>query len=97
MSVLVDTQMIEEAERVLSGEEMYQLGLAASLAPTDHEHDLVDAHKWFNLAAMHGSQEARIYRAELAGEMTTEEIAEAQKRAREYLSSHTPRISTLNS
>jgi len=37
---------------------------------------------------MQGNLEARAYRAELAKEMTAEEIAEAQKLAREYLATH---------
>jgi hypothetical protein len=47
--------------------------------------DLVTAHKWFNLAAMRGSVEARRYRSELALEMTKAEVARAQKLAREWL------------
>ena len=54
--------------------------------------DLVAAHKWFNLAAMLGNAEARTYRAELAREMTPDEVAEAQRLAREFLSSHRPRM-----
>ncbi len=101
MSVNVDTQTIETVQRVLDSEEMYRKGLQASTGQatagqsTDENVeprlDLIDAHKWFNLAAMQGNQEARIYRAELANEMTSEEIAEAQKRARQYLAEHSPK------
>ena len=47
--------------------------------------DFITAHKWFNLAAMRGSQEAREQRAELAREMTPAQVAEAQRMAREWL------------
>jgi len=50
--------------------------------------DLVAAHKWFNVAAVKGQREALGWRAELAQEMTPEQIAEAQRQAREYLRSH---------
>ena len=93
MSVLVDTQSIEDAEPVLSGDEMYQRGLTASLAG-EGGLGLIDAHKWFNLAAMQGNQEARIYRSELASEMSTEQIAEAQRQAREYLKRHRPKLAS---
>lgn len=48
--------------------------------------DLIAAHKWFNLAAIHGSADARRYRVEAAREMSNREIAEAQRQAREWAS-----------
>lgn len=50
--------------------------------------NLVEAHKWFNIAAARGSDDAKRYRLELSGEMSKPEIAEAQRRAREWLSKH---------
>jgi len=50
--------------------------------------DLVEAHKWFNIAALRGDGEAARRRAELAAEMSAGEIAAAQRRAREWLSVH---------
>jgi TPR repeat protein len=50
--------------------------------------DLVEAHKWFNLAALRGNEDARRYRTELSREMTRAEIGRAQKAAREWLSCH---------
>ena len=46
--------------------------------------DLVTAHKWFNLAAMNGVIEARESRAEISMDMAPDEIATAQKLAREW-------------
>ena len=82
---------LAEAKPVLSGEEMYRMGLKASTGNTEIQLDLIDAHKWFNLAAMQGNAEARLYRAELANEMSPEQIAEAQRRARQYLADHRPK------
>ena len=46
----------------------------------------VQAHRWFNLAAAKGHEEAAWCRADIAEEMSAREIAEAQRRAREWLS-----------
>ncbi|MBB5519434.1 hypothetical protein [Amphiplicatus metriothermophilus] len=92
MSVSIQAEDLSAAEPILSGEEMYRLGLAASTGGQSGAFDLVTAHMWFNLAAMQGNLEARAYRAELAREMTAEEIAEAQRLARQYLATHRPRL-----
>ena len=47
--------------------------------------DLVSAHKWFNLAAMHGDQQANALRVEIAAELSECEIAAAQRAARDWL------------
>ncbi len=47
--------------------------------------DLVAAHKWFNVAVARGSRAAAERRAELALEMTREEVAAAQREARLWL------------
>ncbi len=76
---------------MLDGEALYRLGLEASVEDGSGRFDLITAHKWFNLAAMLGNAEARTYRAELAREMTPDDVAEAQRLAREFLSVHRPR------
>jgi uncharacterized protein len=50
--------------------------------------DNVTAHKWFNIAAIKGSEKAKSYRLELSQEMTAAEIAEAQRQARQFLTLH---------
>lgn len=50
--------------------------------------DLIEAHKWLNLAAQAGNPEAVRRRRELAAEMSAEEIAAAQRAAREWVSRH---------
>ena len=92
MTMTVQSDTLMSATAILSGEEMYRLGLEASVGGDDGRFDFINAHKWFNLAAMMGNLEARTYRAELAREMSPDEVAEAQRLAREYLSSHRPRM-----
>lgn len=64
--------------------EMFELGLMYA-AGREVRLDLVQAHKWFNLAAMRGNEEARRYRSEIAGDLTRAEISKAQRLAREWL------------
>ncbi|MEE4206699.1 MAG: hypothetical protein V2I39_10415 [Erythrobacter sp.] len=64
---------------------LFDLGVAYSTASNDAPADLVEAHKWFNLAAARGHEEAAWSRADIAEEMTAREIAEAQRRARQWL------------
>ena len=90
MSMSIGTQNLAGAEPIINSDEMYRLGLEASVGGESAQSDLVTAHKWFNLAAMQGHIEARSYRAELAREMAPDEIAEAQRRAREYLAQARP-------
>jgi hypothetical protein len=47
--------------------------------------DLVSAHKWFNLAAMRGNQDAVRLRREIAAQMSNAEIGSAQRAARDYI------------
>jgi TPR repeat protein len=63
----------------------YDLGVAYSTGSHGVGCDLIEAHKWFNLAAVSGHEESAWCRADIAEEMTAREIAEAQRRAREWL------------
>ena len=63
----------------------YDLGVAYSTGSHGVQCDLIEAHKWFNLAAVAGHEESAWCRADIAEEMTAREIAEAQRRAREWL------------
>lgn len=63
----------------------YDLGIAYSTGTDGCDVDLVEAHKWFNLAALGGSVVAQRCRAEIAEDMTAREIAEAQRQARAWL------------
>lgn len=63
----------------------YDLGVAFSTGANGADCDLIEAHKWFNLAAARGHEEAAHCRADISEEMTAREIAEAQRRARQWL------------
>ena len=64
---------------------LYDLGVIYSTGSHGAEYDLIEAHKWFNLAASRGHEEASWCRADISDEMTAREIAEAQRRARDWL------------
>ena len=70
-----------------SGDELFKLGLLYSTGQGGAPLDYVSAHMLFNLAAMRGSVEAKVYRKELSQEMDQTEVAEAQRAAREWLAS----------
>ena len=66
---------------------LYELGVMYAVG-RDVEQNLIEAHKWLNIAAFRGSDNAARYRRELAIEMSTTEIAAAQREAREWISLH---------
>ena len=68
-----------------SGDELFRMGLLYSTGQGGAPLDYVSAHMMFNLAAMRGSQEAKVYRKELSQEMDPSDIAEAQRAARQWL------------
>ncbi|WP_209015104.1 sel1 repeat family protein [Roseibium limicola] len=84
---------IHSADMAIMGETsatadiLFQMGLDSACGRHGSA-DLVSAHKWFNIAALKGNSDAARYRKELSGEMSREEIAEAQRVAREWLSTH---------
>jgi TPR repeat protein len=63
----------------------FDLGVAFSTGSHGVECNLIEAHKWFNLAAAQGHEEAAWCRADISDEMSAREIAEAQRRARQWL------------
>lgn len=70
----------------------FDLGVAFSTGSGGAACDLIEAHKWFNLAAARGHEEAANCRADISDEMTAREIAEAQRRAREFLASERRKV-----
>ena len=70
-----------------SPDALFELGLQYA-SGREVPQDLVSAHKWFNLAALRGNDEARRYRLELSREMSKAQIAQAQRLAREWMSRH---------
>lgn len=82
-------ELIEQSAESGGHDALFQLGLMYS-AGRDVELDMVAAHKWFNLAALRGNQQARLLRQEVASEMSRAEISKAQRLARKWLSQHQP-------
>ncbi len=83
----VDMDSLAQFEReARSGraDALYNLGLAYSTGQGVTQ-DYVAAHKWFNLAALRGVNEAKSWRNQIAEEMNAGQIAQAQKLAREWL------------
>ena len=68
-----------------TGDELFNIGLRYSTGVGGAPIDYVTAHTAFNLAAVLGSLEARVYRKELSAEMDPEDVAMAQRAAREWL------------
>lgn len=64
---------------------LLDLGMAYSSGSGGVEVDLIEAHKWLNLAALNGSAEATMCRADISDEMTAREIVKAQRQARAWL------------
>jgi TPR repeat protein len=81
------TGHIELAAQTGAPDALFELGMLYATG-RDIDADLVTAHKWFNLAAARGNASALSYRTELAREMTADQVAEAQKLAREWLQTH---------
>ncbi len=76
--------LLREARENRSSDAMYRLGMMFSTGQ-GVAYDIVEAHKWFNLAATMGSEDAKRWRKELASEMSAAQVAEAQRQAREWL------------
>jgi TPR repeat protein len=84
---MAGAELASMAERQPNGENLFQLGMIYATG-REVDADLIAAHKWFNLAAMRGNSDAVNYRLEVSREMSSAEIAEAQRAAREWLRSH---------
>ncbi len=79
MSLQMETSGVVEMPH-----DFFELGLAYSTG-REGQVDLVEAHKWFNIAAARGDRMAAQHREELASEMSREEIAAALRAAREWI------------
>jgi TPR repeat protein len=81
------TQTIPEnglSAATAEGEELYRVGLAYSEG-IRVERDLIAAHKWFNLAAVRGSDDAKLLRSEIAEMLDPTDIKSALQAARDWL------------
>ena len=79
--------VVEYAAQGGAPDALFELGLMYC-AGRDVSLDMVQAHKWFNLAAVRGNEDAKRYRQEISAEMSKAQVAEAQRQAREWLKVH---------
>jgi len=84
---LIESRLMDAASG--DAEACFELGMAYSCG-SGVDVDLVEAHKWFNLAAVNGDSRGQELRAEVAEDMSAREIAEAQRQARSWLAANAP-------
>lgn len=84
---ITSRDIVECAAQGGAPDALFELGLMYC-SGREVDLDLIEAHKWFNLAAMRGNEDAKRYRLEISSEMTRAQVALAQKRAREWLAVH---------
>jgi TPR repeat protein len=80
---LVDSRISDAAHG--NPDALYDLGVCYSTGTSGVGIDLIEAHKWFNLAAVAGLVAAQDARADVAEDMSAREIAMAQAAARAWL------------
>lgn len=82
----VDVKQAQDAINTgAKSEDLFRLGLIYSTDIEDRGPDFVEAHKWFNLAAMMGSRPAKAYREEIRMEMSESDVSLALKAARGWM------------
>jgi TPR repeat protein len=83
---MADSETIA-AHEPADAEECFGLGMSYS-SGAGVAIDLVQAHKWLNIAAMRGHKDAARLRREVAEQMSDSEIGSAQRAARDWLKAH---------
>jgi uncharacterized protein len=81
---LSSRDIVEYAAQGGAPDALFELGLIYCTG-RDVDVDMVQAHKWFNLAALRGNVDAKRYRQDIASEMSKPDVARAQRMAREWL------------
>ncbi|MHB2265864.1 sel1 repeat family protein [Aliihoeflea sp. PC F10.4] len=66
---------------------LFELGMMYATG-RDCDVDVIAAHKWFNIAAIKGSNRAALLRQELSDSMSKGDIAKALREAREWMTTH---------
>jgi uncharacterized protein len=84
---MTSMEMASGGAEPASAEDCFGLGMVFS-AGAGVPVDLVQAHKWFNIAAMRGHADAARLRREVAEQMADAEIGRAQRAARDWFTSH---------
>jgi len=85
----LEVYVAERLQAAESGrvEALYDLGLLYSTGQGVSK-NYIEAHKWFNLAAIGGLRRAKIDCADLAKHMDKVDISKAQEEARKWLDHH---------
>jgi uncharacterized protein len=84
---MTSMEMAWGGAELANAEDCFGLGMVYS-AGAGVSVDLVQAHKWFNIAAMRGHKDAAKLRREIAEQMSDAEIGCAQRAARDWLKAH---------
>lgn len=84
---MADIEIVVENPEPAGVEDCFGLGMVYS-AGAGVMVDLIEAHKWFNIAASRGHQDAARLRREIAELMSDSEIGCAQRAARDWLKTH---------
>jgi hypothetical protein len=84
---MTNLEMASGGAEPANAEDCFGLGMVFS-AGAGVAIDLVQAHKWFNIAAMRGHKDAAQMRREIAEQMSDSEIGCAQRAARDWLKAH---------
>jgi TPR repeat protein len=66
----------------------FERGIMYSSGREDIAINMIEAHKWFNIAALRGHRNAAQLRREVAALMSDSEIGRAQRAARDWLALH---------
>ena len=81
---MTSVEIAAEGIEPVNAEDCFSMGMAFS-SGAGVPVDLVQAHKWFNIAAMRGHKDAAQLRREIAEQMSDSEIGCAQRAARDWL------------
>ncbi|HEX7857436.1 MAG TPA: hypothetical protein VF503_27460 [Sphingobium sp.] len=93
IGILIESRMQDALEG--DPQACFDLGVAHSCGRAI-ENNLVEAHKWFNLAALAGYAPAEKYRAVVACQMSTRQLAEARRRTRLVEMSHIRQVARFS-
>lgn len=76
-----------EAKAAPQDQILFEMGVMYATG-RDCDINVIEAHKWLNIAAIRGNEEAAIMRTELAATMSKSELAAALREAREWMTMH---------
>lgn len=77
----------QQAKPVSQERILLEMGLKYAIG-RDCEIDVIEAHKWLNIAAIRGSEKAARMRNQVAATMSKSELAAALRGAREWMTAH---------